>query len=199
VLLRLFRGTGPDGLGGIPERSPDERVVRPLLRVSRRAIEAYARERGIRWREDASNASQDYTRNRLRQHWLPGLRDEFNPQLLRVVADLAEAQRRDSEWIASQVEREFRRRFLIEGKWLQIDTKDWCDLPEALRRRLARRALQVCGAGRHVARVHLQRMGDFLATGRTGTSIELPGGLKMERDASGCRLGPVSVGMRSFS
>ena len=47
VLLRLLRGAGPDGLGGIPERSADGWIVRPLLRVTRAEIEAYARRHGI--------------------------------------------------------------------------------------------------------------------------------------------------------
>jgi tRNA(Ile)-lysidine synthase len=191
LLLRLLRGTGPDGLGGIPERSPDGVIVRPLLRVPRAEIEAYARARRLEWREDASNHSADYTRNRLRHHWLPGLQREFNPQLLRVVADLAEAQRRDSEWIEAQVEREAEVRLELEGKWLRIDAKDWSQLPEALARRLVRLALRRCGAGRHTSRVHLQRMSEFLRNGRVGSGIEIPGGLRLERDATGCRLGPV--------
>jgi len=190
VLLRLLRGTGPDGLGGIPERSPDGVVVRPLLRIPRAEIEAFARARGLHWREDSSNHSPDYTRNRLRNHWLPGLQREFNPRLLRVVADLADAQRRDSEWIEAQVEREAALRLVSEGKWLRIDVKDWSQLPEALARRLVRLALRRCGVGRHVSRVHLQRMGEFLRAGRVGTHIELPGILRLERDAAGCRLGP---------
>jgi tRNA(Ile)-lysidine synthase len=191
VLLRLMRGTGPDGLGGIPERSPDGKVVRPLLRVARSEIEAFARDRGLTWREDASNRKPDYARNRLRHHWLPGLAREFNPQLLRVVADLAEAQRIDSAWIEGQVEREARLRLESEGKWLRIDIRDWSGLPEALARRLARLALQRCGAGRNVSRIHLQRMCAFLDEGRVGTVIELPGPLRLERDSAGCRLGPV--------
>jgi tRNA(Ile)-lysidine synthase len=190
VLLRLLRGTGPDGLGGIPERSPDGVVVRPLLRVSRAEIEAFARARRLHWREDTSNRSPDYTRNRLRHHWLPGLEREFNPRLLRVVADLADAQRRDSEWIEAEVEREAALRLAFEGKWLRIDIKDWPQLPEALERRLVRLALRRCGAGRHASRVHLQRMGEFLREGRVGTHIEMPGGLRLERDSAGCRLGP---------
>ena len=65
VLLRLLRGSGPDGLGGIPERSADGVVVRPLLRVNRAQIEAYAAERGFAWREDRSNRSVAYARNRV--------------------------------------------------------------------------------------------------------------------------------------
>jgi tRNA(Ile)-lysidine synthase len=194
VLLRLLRGTGPDGLGGIPEQSPDGAVVRPLLRVARRDIEAFARERDLEWREDASNRNSDYARNRLRHHWLPGLTREFNPQLLRVVADLAEAQRRDSEWIEVHVRREALLRFESEGKWLRIDIKDWSRLPESLARRLARLALQRCDAGRNVTRVHLHRMCAFFADARVGTVIELPGDLRLERDSAGCRLGPVAPG-----
>ena len=70
-------------------------------------------------------------------------------------ADLAEAQRRDAEWIDAQVEREVASRFAMDGTWLRIDAKDWAELPEALARRVARAALRRCGAGREVSRAHL--------------------------------------------
>lgn len=191
VLLRLLRGTGPDGLGGIPERSADGCLVRPLLSVTREQIQGFAGERRIEWREDASNGRPDYARNRLRLRWLPGLQREFNPRLLRALANLAEAQRRDSEWIGAEVRREAAARFAEEGSWLVIDAQDWCGLPEALSRRLVRAALERCAAGRLVTRVHLERAVRFLASGRPGTAIELPGGIHLRRDRRGFRLGPV--------
>jgi tRNA(Ile)-lysidine synthase len=191
VLLRLLRGTGPDGLGAIPEQSPDGRIVRPLLRVSRAEVETFARERGLTWREDATNARLDYTRNRLRHRWLPGLVAEFNPQLLRAVGDLAEAQRRDSEWIATLVEREAASRISVEAPWLRIETKDWEALPEALARRLIRWALRRCGAGRSVSRVHLVRALAFARSSRVGARIELPGGIRLWRERDGVRMGPI--------
>jgi tRNA(Ile)-lysidine synthase len=191
VLLRLLRGSGPDGLGGIPERSPDGVIVRPLLAVSRREIAAFASERGLVWREDASNAKTDYARNRLRMHWLPGLASEFNPRLLRALGGLAEAQRRDAEWIEEQVAREVALRFAVDGTWLSIEGKDWNELPEALARRVVRAALRRAGAGREVSRAHLTRMLAFLRTGRRGTRIELPGGRILSRDRAGFRLGPL--------
>jgi tRNA(Ile)-lysidine synthase len=191
VLLRILRGTGPDGLGAIPERSPDGRIVRPLLAVSRAEIERFAAARGLVWREDASNASPAYARNRLRSDWLPGLARSFNPRLLRALADLAEAQRRDSEWIEAQVEREAGERLAIEDGWLRIEATGWRDLPEALSRRVARRALVACGAARLVSRRHLERMDAFLRHGLPGRAIELPGGLRLVRDRAGLRLGPV--------
>jgi tRNA(Ile)-lysidine synthase len=191
VLLRLFRGTGPDGLGGIPERSPDGRIVRPLLRLSRADLERYAAARVLTWREDSSNAETDYARNRLRAA-LPALARDFNPRLLRAIADLAEAQRRDTEWIRAWVQREADARFIAEGAWLRIDAKDWRALPEALTRRLAREALVRAGAARHVERVHLERVSRFLAEGSAGRCIELPGNLELRCDRAGFRLGPRS-------
>jgi len=191
VLLRLLRGTGPDGLAGIPEASPDGRIVRPLLRASRVEIEQFARQRHLSWREDRSNQDTDYARNRLRLNWIPGLAKEFNPQLLRAIGNLAEAQRRDSEWINARVAQETAARFEFEHGWLSIDSKDWDALPEALARRVARAALDLCGTGRLVSRVHLERMLDFLNSARPGTAIELPGDLKLYRERSGYRLGPV--------
>jgi tRNA(Ile)-lysidine synthase len=194
VLLRLLRGSGPDGIGGIPERSPDGRIVRPLLRLPRAALLAYAERAGLAWREDASNASERYPRNRLRRTWIPGLAADFNPRLLRALADLAEAQRRDSEWIRGCVEREVRARFAEEGSWLRIDTSDWPSLPEALSRRLIRAALVRAGAGRHVERIHLERIASFLAKPCTGRRIELPGGIELRWTRAGALLGPLGAG-----
>jgi tRNA(Ile)-lysidine synthase len=193
VLLRLLRGTGPDGLGGIPERSPDGFLVRPLLRVAREEILAYATAQGLSWREDRSNADPVFARARLRSQWLPGLRDAFNPRLLRAIGDLAEAQRRDSEWIAKLVDGEAERFLTAEDGGLRIARSGWEALPEALARRLARLALRRTGAARDVSRVHLERVVNALRFAREGSCIELPGGLELtcERDAFRLRRTPV--------
>jgi tRNA(Ile)-lysidine synthase len=193
VLLRLLRGTGPDGLTGIPERSPDGVVVRPLLRLSRAELLAHAESHSLGWREDPSNRSRAYARSRLRHDWLPGLSEAFNPRLLRAIADLAEAQRRDREWIDALVMQEAASRFAREGAWLRIDAAGWEALPEALARRLAREALIRAGSGRHATRVHLERMQAFLATARTGATLELPGSLVLLRDRRGFRLGAAAL------
>jgi len=198
VLLRLFRGTGPEGLGGIPEVGHGEFVVRPLLGVTREEVEDYVRKYGLAWREDSSNASLHYRRNELRRNWIPKLIEAFNPRLLNAVAQLAEAQRKDSEWIATLVEREAELRFRVCTDGLWIDRGGWSEVPDPLARRLARRALRELGRGRDVTGAHLERMVDFWRSGRTGTYIELPGGLVMRcaRDhfylgASGAEAGGV--------
>ncbi len=64
VLMRLSRGTGPEGLCGMAAVAPP--YLRPLLGISRKTISAFAKTHGVRFREDSSNARLDYHRNRFR-------------------------------------------------------------------------------------------------------------------------------------
>ncbi|MFD2823775.1 tRNA lysidine(34) synthetase TilS [Lacinutrix iliipiscaria] len=78
-LINLSRGTGLDGLTGIPE--VNENIVRPLLEFPRKALEDYAKNNNLKWREDSSNASIKYLRNKLRHEVIPKLK-EVNAELL---------------------------------------------------------------------------------------------------------------------
>ena len=73
-LINFTRGTGIDGLVGIPEKN--ENIIRPLLSFSREDILKYAIENEIAWREDQSNASTKYLRNKMRHLVLPVLKEE---------------------------------------------------------------------------------------------------------------------------
>lgn len=73
--LNLMRGSGVAGLSGMRFRNGP--VVRPLLDTSRAEIEEYLREKGLDWIVDSSNASDDFARNRLRNHLLPMLEELF--------------------------------------------------------------------------------------------------------------------------
>lgn len=73
VLIRLLRGTGPDGLAGMAWRR--DRYVRPLLGERRDDLLAWARARGLVWREDPTNRSDRFLRNRIRAELVPLLED----------------------------------------------------------------------------------------------------------------------------
>ncbi|WP_026976955.1 tRNA lysidine(34) synthetase TilS [Flavobacterium tegetincola] len=75
-IINLSRGTGIDGLTGIPLQN--DKIIRPLLNFSRSDIEKFAKVNNINWREDASNATDYYVRNKIRHHLAPILR-ELNP------------------------------------------------------------------------------------------------------------------------
>jgi tRNA(Ile)-lysidine synthase len=77
--INLVRGTGLEGLSGI--NSDSNKIIRPLLNFSRKEIAAYAEENNISWREDSSNASTKYLRNKIRHEIVP-IFEELNPQFL---------------------------------------------------------------------------------------------------------------------
>lgn len=102
VVMALVRGAGLAGLAGMPPRrqlsdaGPDGgplALVRPLLWATRAEVEAHARAHGWTWREDASNATDAYRRNRIRHHVLPLLDAEGGPGTAARIAAAADAAR----------------------------------------------------------------------------------------------------------
>lgn len=79
VLINFARGTGLEGLTGIPDEN--DYVLRPLLPFSRKMIENFAVQSRLKWREDSSNKSTKYLRNKVRHEMIP-LLEELNPQLM---------------------------------------------------------------------------------------------------------------------
>jgi len=86
ILWRLFRGTGPLGLGGIPETGKvgKAQLIRPLLTISKEAILQYAKENQLRWIEDETNLNLRFDRNFIRHQILPLLQERW-PHVLRSI------------------------------------------------------------------------------------------------------------------
>lgn len=78
-LINLSRGTGLDGLTGIPSQNGN--IIRPMLPFSRKEIENYVSENNLQWREDSSNASDKYLRNKIRHQIIPVFK-EINDSFL---------------------------------------------------------------------------------------------------------------------
>ncbi len=101
VLLNLTRGTGLKGLCGIlPVRGE---IIRPFLQNTREEIEEYLSQNGLEHIEDSSNALDDYSRNRIRHHVSPVLR-QLNPSYASAIARMTESLRDDEEYISSAAE-----------------------------------------------------------------------------------------------
>ena len=77
LLMHFFRGTGLQGLTAIPESNIAKKLFRPLLHFRRKEIEAFARQEGLSWVEDSSNASLKYARNNLRHEILPAVKNIY--------------------------------------------------------------------------------------------------------------------------
>ena len=111
VLMRLIRGTGLKGLGGIHPRVAVEdedgqghgEIVRPLLGIRRRELKDYLADIKQAWREDPTNAETKFTRNRIRSLVLPLLEREFNPTVVENFSELAEIARDEEDYWSNEV------------------------------------------------------------------------------------------------
>jgi tRNA(Ile)-lysidine synthase len=140
VIMWLLRGAGTTGLSGMPAlRLP---FIRPLLVVGRTAVLSYLREQELDFREDSSNATSMYLRNRVRHHLLPVL-TRFNPAILEGLARQADILREDDTCLDSMAEEQFAfvARALGNNEWT-LDRTRLLALPLALQRRVIRKAVQ---------------------------------------------------------
>lgn len=106
MLLHLFRGSGLKGLRGIEPVREDiirrAEIVRPVLCLERREIEAYLRERQIPWRTDATNGEDEYTRNRIRHHLLPWAEQEISGRVVSHMCGTADILSETEDYLRQQ-------------------------------------------------------------------------------------------------
>ncbi len=116
MLFHMFRGSGLKGLSSI--RPVRELVIRPLLCVSREEIEAYLREEGLDWREDATNGEDVYVRNKIRHHILPYARREICKNAVSHMGELADMLAETESYLSRETDRLYDRYVKedIEGK-----------------------------------------------------------------------------------
>ena len=184
VLLALMRGSGLAGLCGMEKRRPFEgatELIRPLLDISRAELEAYLREKGEAWREDATNSDETYSRNFVRRTLIPLMERRFPGASERIGAaagHLREAEgyleRQADAWAAEN----------REGDSLPLAAFSCLD--PGLRCHAWRQFLGAAGL-RDLSREHYDRLKE-LPKKPSGTRIGLPGGRSVIREQESIRL-----------
>ena len=183
-LMKLLRGAGPRGLGGIHPRVGA--VIRPLLAIHRSDVLAYVAERGLEFREDESNQDRDIPRNLVRHELLPWLRQHVNPAVTDALWRGAVVAREDAEWL-ERVARDAAVHLLRDRDdgGVEVDAERLVAEPAAVARRVARLGLQRQAPDRFISFSHVAEV-LRLARGPLGHSVDLPG-------QRATRVGPVIV------
>lgn len=184
LLFRMARGTGLPGLAGIPARRGP--LVRPLLAFTRDELHAYARACGIRWRDDPTNRSERYARNRIRLALLPlleAVRPGATRRLARLAEDAAEA---ESAWTA--LSRRAAAKALIgrSGSEFVLARERLLVYHPHVRARVLRYLLNELGS--RPDRPGTRAAVEFISSGASGSGIELPGGVRLVREFDRVRL-----------
>jgi len=149
VLMRILSGSGIDGLGGIDyvsEPKPGLKVIRPMLDVSRKQIEQFLRTHRRLWREDQSNQSREFMRNRIRNMILPRMEKEGFPGVAQSLVKIADIMREETVVLAKQT-RQLAKRCIKPGHPNVLRADRVARLPVAEQRRVLRFWLADCFAG----------------------------------------------------
>ena len=147
-LLRLIRGAGPRGLGGMHPRSG--LVIRPFIEASREDVRNFLRERAVEHREDASNADRDIPRNRIRHELIPFLEARFSSSIVEVLDREAAIARDDAQFLEAAAADAARRVAVRSTDRVDIDVRLLLEEHPAIARRVLRDAQQFASGGKFV-------------------------------------------------
>ena len=192
MLLRLLRGSGPTGLGGMsPVRPPG--VIRPLLGTTRARIREYACRMGIDFREDPSNRDLSVPRNRVRHRLLPCLRRD-NPAVVDALSRAASLLRDEDDYLDG-ICREAAKEVLTKRDpgGVIIDAPRLLGYHSAVRRRVLRQYIQEFANDAPVSRPAVEAVAE--AAGSTASGLRtVAGGLRVQRAGASLilRRGPAS-------
>ena len=166
MLMHLIRGTGLKGLGGIAPVNGT--IIRPMLHITRQQVLAFLEEYHIPYREDSSNRTDDFLRNRLRHHVMPLLRAE-NPKICENLSATAQRLREDEAALAAAA------RFddLPNVQVLRA-------MPQALRSRVLETFLKQCGAPEPNA-THISLAEALVFSENPSARAAFPGGVTLSR------------------
>lgn len=177
LLLHLIRGSGLQGLTGIPPRRGP--LVRPFLTTSRAEILSYLERNGLPHVEDSTNSDVDYARNRLRHQVLPLLR-ELNPQLDAHLSSSIARLRADNDCLNAQAAAAARDARPLEGGGIRIPASAVGGQPAPIAVRTVRWLLLQMGESQFRS-AHLQAVVNLARSSHPSGSVCLPHGLTVER------------------
>lgn len=170
LLLNLCRGTGLDGLCGIPYQRGN--IIRPLLKVSRAEIEEYCRENELSFVTDSSNLSTEYSRNKIRLEVLPILTG-MNPRFVESASQTAELLTGERDCLRTQAETLLKTAKVPYG----LDAAKLLSADKALISRALRLWLEKNGCGR-LEKKHIE---DVLLCLKNGGAVQVSGGVTVRR------------------
>ena len=166
VLMHLIRGTGLKGLGGITPGT--DKVIRPMLTVTRQDVLDFLEEYCLRYVTDSSNHTDDFLRNRIRHHVMPLLATE-NPRLAENVTEMALSLRQDEAFLQQAA---------ADAATLDVHVLRGMD--PAIRSRVLEKFLKD-NAVKEPEHRHLALVESLVFSQKPSARAELPGGVTIER------------------
>jgi len=173
LLMRILRGTGPDGLAGIEYKRAGTggmEIIRPLLDVKRKDIEKYCEENKLQPRFDHTNEQPVYTRNKIRLQLIPFIEKSFNPNITETLNRLSIIAKEDKDFMESVVSD------LLKN---DLGLEKIREQHPAIRKRIIIRKLEEIGLEQGITRAHVEAADKLITEGKNGSLIHLPKGYRI--------------------
>lgn len=171
VIFNLTRGAALSGLCGIPESRPLKNgiVIRPILRIEKRAILKYCATHNLEFVTDSTNAIDEYTRNKIRNNVIPILK-EINSGVVSNVSRTTRSLKEDSVCLQSIAED------FIESSNFgdSIELKKLCSAPDAIINRVLIKTFENISEGKTLEAVHITAIKELMQKGIPHSSLSLP-------------------------
>ncbi|NDI37051.1 tRNA lysidine(34) synthetase TilS [Chengkuizengella sediminis] len=137
ILMRLIRGTGPEGLTGISMRRMENKMqlIRPLLRIYKSEILTYCHQNHLKFTQDSSNQQKKYFRNEIRLDVIPYLK-QYNQKLEKSLNRLSEMMTEEQSYLEQETNRYFKEIIKKNNNGFYFSRKTFISLHIALQRRL---------------------------------------------------------------
>ena len=168
-LLKLIRGAGLTGLGGIYPRR--DALVRPLLDVSRTELREYLGMRGESWVEDETNTALTNSRSRVRHRVIPELDAAYGGPTTASIARAAGLAREDGGWLSELADKRYGELASIDDHGVSFPAAELAAEPGPIRRRLLLKALRDVAGVREVALEHVDAAADILNGSSAGADL----------------------------
>ena len=178
MLMRIIRGSGIKGLGGIPPQRGA--IIRPIIELSREDIGNYASTEDINFREDSSNLKDSYLRNKLRLQLIPTLK-EYNPRICSELNMLSSINRDVEAYLQDEAEKFFKKAACPEKgdvRAILLDASIFNETPAALKAKVVMKAVErLTGSSSGLFSAHILDVENLALKKASGKSINLPKGL----------------------
>ncbi|CEI74229.1 MULTISPECIES: tRNA lysidine(34) synthetase TilS [Romboutsia] len=177
ILMRIMRGTGLQGLRGI-EYIRDNNIIRPILDIDRKDIEAYCEEYELNPRIDHTNLETIYTRNKIRLELIPYMKDNFNPNVIESIVRMSNSLKTDSDYIQEESEIKFKEVSNLQEDACEIDIQKYSKLHDAIKVRVLRKGIKhILGDTNFVDQKHIEDIMQLEDNKKIDKMITLPRGI----------------------
>ena len=185
ILFNLVRGTGAKGLRGIAPVS--ERIVRPLLALSRAEVEEFLKENNVSWRNDSSNREDEYSRNKIRNTVIPALK-EINERAVGHILESSMIIGDMYRYVLSEANKCFFDIAQVSGDEVVLPVKEMLEEEPVIRREVIRLAIDnLVHTLKDITARHIYGI-ELLLFGQSGRFQMLPYGIMAVREQAGLKL-----------